>query len=310
MKDKEPIVILLVLFVLLGLAYGPYKQNAIKNESNSSIGSPNQYDQSSLGYTPNKTAAENIKEVEQQIKKLEQNIAKNNSSSNTSPYNDLVTMSMVNNLNNSDPGHEYIRLSTYLQKNQTIKITGWYLRSEKTGNTVVIGGASLLPFPFSKTYQDVVLQYQDSAYIIKGFSPIGISFRTNKCTGYFEENAEFWPTLPTQCPLVTDTDLPTFSSINERNDDCLELLERIPRCTTVKNSYLRDLPDSTPSSCKAYMEVQATYKACVANHFSDTDFPGNQYYIYLNKFGPLWRDRNEKLTLYDNNGLVVDSMEW
>lgn len=313
MKDKSPILILFVLFVLVGLAYGPYKrnvQNSTSSSSQSSIANQNTYD-GSLGYTPNKYTSEDLKEVEEQIKNLEKNLDEQKGLGKASPYADLVSLSYITNLNNPDPSREYIRLSTYLKKDQTLNITGWYLRSEKTGYTVVVGKTSLLPFPFSKTSEEnVVLQYQDKALLIKGFSPIGISFRTNKCTGYFEQYMDFFPDLQNDCPRVIDTELPQFSTILDRNDECVDMLTRIRRCESVTGQFLRDLPDTITPSCKAYAETHATYNACVATHFSDIDFPGDTYYIYFNKFGPLWRSKNEKINLYDKNGLVVDSIEY
>src|SRR3989344_5958925 len=309
MKDiKEPLVILLVLFILLGLAYSPLKnnrQNKPQNQSDSTIG-PNQ----NTNYSPNKNISEGIKEAEEEIKRLEENVNKEIEKSRRSPYYGKVSMSSVSGLYNNDPSQEYISLFTNLAKNETIKITGWYLKSETTGYYAVIGKASLLPFPFTKTESDITLEERDRVYIIKGFSPIGISFRTNKCTGYFEENRTFTPNLSLQCPRPIDEDLPKFSEVYDREDECLNIIENISRCTTKNNSFIRDLEDTVSSACKTYITTQINYNTCVAKHFSDTDFPGNEYYIYLNKFGPLWREKREKINLYDQNNLVVDTIEY
>jgi hypothetical protein len=156
----------------------------------------------------------------------------------------------------------------------------------------------------------VILQKGDRAYLTKGFSPIGISFRTNKCTGYFEENRTFYPSLPTECPRASDEKLPTFSSDLDRNDECLDLIDRIGACTTKGGEFIRDLPDTVTQSCKTYITTQVNYNSCVANHFSDSDFPGREYRIFFNKFGPLWRTAHDKINLLDESGLVVDTVSW
>ena len=219
-------------------------------------------------------------------------------------------MSGISGLYGDDPNQEYISLYANLEKNEVVKITGWYLKSEVTGYYAVIGKASLLPFPFTKTDNDVVLGSGDRVYLTKGFSPIGISFRTNKCTGYFEENRTFVPGLSLDCPRPEGEKLPNFSNVYDRNDECLDIIESISRCTTISSQYIRDLPDTVSESCKTYITTQINYNSCVAKHFGDTNFPGNEYRVFLNKFGPLWRQRYDKINLHDKNGLIVDSVSY
>lgn len=312
MEDKSPILILIVLFVLVGLAYGPLRnpnkeaRNNNPQTTSSTVGNTD----SNLGYSSNKEVAEGIKNAEADVKRLEENVAKTIEESKRSPFYNKVRMSQISGVYTNDPNQEYIFLSTNIEKNQTVKITGWYFKSEVTGYYAVIGKSALLPFPFTKTESDIVLQQNDRVTITKGFSPIGISFRTNKCTGYFEENRDFIPSLSLQCPRPIDENLPQFSTIYDRNDECLDIIERIPRCTTKSNEFIRDLRDTVTRSCKTYLTTQINYNSCVANHFGDTDFPGDEYRIYLNKFGPLWREKREKINLHDVTGLIVDSISF
>jgi hypothetical protein len=310
---KEPLLILLALFVLVGFAFGPLKKANLNRSSNtntpSSIGTSGTTS-GNLGYSSNKEVAGEIKNTETDIKRLAENLNKEIDKSKRSPYYDKINMSGVSGLSSTDPNKEYVTLSTNFNKNETIKITNWFLKSEVTGYFAVIGKAALLPFPFTKTESDVVLQQRDRVILTKGFSPIGISFRTNKCTGYFEENRTFTPSLPLQCPLPKDEKLPVFSGVYDRNDECLTIIERIPRCTTKNNEFMRDLPDTVSSACKTYMTEQINYNTCVALHFGDTNFPGTEYRLYLNKFGPLWRPIHDKIDLIDENGLIVDSISY
>jgi len=318
MKIKEPFWILLVLFVLIGLAYSPLRKASQNNSSSqntsSSISNPGQNpfvpQSGNLASSSNKIIGKDIKQAEEDIKTLEENIQKEIEKSKRSPYFGKISMSGITGLGNPDPNREFFNLYNYLKENETLKITGWYLKSEITGYFAFIGKAALLPFPFSKTESDIILQQGDRVYVTKGFSPIGISFRTNKCTGYFEENREFYPGLSLQCPRPIDEELPNFSDVYDRNDECLYQIRRINRCTTVGGEFIRDLPDTVSSFCKTYLTTQINYNTCIARHFSDTDFPGNEYRIYLNKFGPLWRPIHDKITLYDENGLVVDSYNY
>ncbi|MFH0804497.1 MAG: hypothetical protein V1896_02760 [Candidatus Zambryskibacteria bacterium] len=311
MKDiKEPALIILVLFILIGLAYSPLKKANLNKSSNANPSSSIGTTPKNLGSSPNKSVAENIKKAESDLKKLEGNLSKKIDESNRSPYYGKIRMSNISGRNQPDPNREYFSLSTSLKKEETVKITGWYLKSEVTGYYAVIGKASLLPFPFTKTESDVVLEQSDKAYVTKGFSPIGIAFRTNKCTGFFEENRTFTPGLSLQCPLPKSEKLPNFSSVYDRNDECLNIIERIPRCVTKDSEFIRGLPDTVSSACKTYITTQINYNTCVALHFSDTDFPGKEYRLFLNKFGPLWRPLHDTINLHDENGLVVDTISY
>lgn len=320
MQDKSPIFIVIVLVILLGFAYAPLKNSsdksklASKKQAPTVIGSGGKTNKesavSNFGYSPNKITAEQIKEAEKQIKNLEKDLKQNADNPNRSPYYDKVRMSRISGVRTQDPSREYLTLTTNLDKTETVNITGWYLKSAVTGYYAVIGKASLLPFPFTKVENDIILQQKDKVVLTKGFSPIGISFRTNKCTGFFEENRTFIPHLPLKCPLPEDEKLPKFSDVLDRNDECLAIIERIPRCTTKGNEFIRNLPDTVPQSCKNYITTQINYNTCVARHFSDTDFPGNEYRVYLNKFGPLWREKDDTINLHDQNGLIVDSINW
>jgi hypothetical protein len=307
---KDPLIILLVLFVLVGLAYSPFKKANLNKSNNSNTPSSIETASDNLGSSSNKNVAENIKQTEAEVKKLEENVNKEAEKSVRSPYYNKIRMSGISGLYQSDPNREYFTISTGLSKNETVKITGWYLKSDVTGNYVVIGGASMLPVPFNKAESNVVLQQGDRAYLTKGFSPIGISFRTNKCTGFFEEDRDFVPSLSTNCPRPIDEKLPSFSSDLDRNDECINIIEGISQCRTKDSAFIRDLPDTVPSTCKTYITTQINYNSCVAKHFSDTDFPSNEYRLYFNKFGPLWRTTHDTINLRDENGLVVDTVSY
>lgn len=312
---KEPLLIILGMFLILGFAYEPLMRESRKTANgtargDSSIGAEKTNVNANLNYTSARETAEAIKKAEREAKSLQQYVDEAAQKMRRSPYYNKVRLSNISGINQTDPNREYITLYTSLNKDESLKITGWYLKSEVTGYYAVIGGASLLPFPFVKDESDVVLMQGDRVILAKGFSPIGVSFRTNKCTGYFEENRTFYPGLSLQCPVPRSERLPVFSSDYDRNDECLRLIERLPRCQTVRSDYLRDLPDTVPDACKTYMSTQVNYNSCVANHFSDTDFPGQEYRIYLNKFGPLWRPQHDTVNLHDENGLIVYTIKY
>ena len=131
MNDKSPIFILIVLFVLIGLFYSPGKRIADQNRSQrliekNSDSSLNQKNTANLDYSQNKVIGEEIKDIEENIEKLNKNLEKKISENKKSPYADKIDISSVSGFYNNDPNKEYIYIYTNLEKTETIKITGWY----------------------------------------------------------------------------------------------------------------------------------------------------------------------------------------
>lgn len=308
MKDiKEPILILVILLLAFGLLYSPLtklkKQRLLESTNSSAIGE-------AKTYSPNQNVWQEIKNTELETKKLSEKIKEENEKKLRSLYFGKIRMSNISGLYETNPDNQYLSLTTILEADEKVKISGWYLKSEFTGYTVVIGKAALLPFPFTQILSDVVLQQNDRVFLTKGFSPIGISFRTNKCTGYFEQDRTFVPSLQLMCPWPEDEVLPIFSSSADANDACLDAIKRVSHCQTVDNSFINSLPENVTTSCKDYLQEQINYNTCVSKHFSDTDFPGQEYRLYFKKFGPLWNKTHDKINLYDENNLIVDTVSW
>lgn len=315
MKDS-PILWIIGGIIVLGFVFNPLK-NGLKNNGGSLFKSSpsfaqlsNSQSESDLNNSSAKEVEDEIKKTESKINDLSRDIQKETGQSRRSPYYGKISVSGITGLWQNNPSQEYLTLTANLKSNEEIKITGWYLKSAVTGYYAIIPGASMLPFPFGPDQSDVALRQGDKAVLTKGFSPIGISFRTNKCTGYFEENRTFYPSLYLKCPLPKDEKLPLFSSDLDRNDECLNIIEKIPRCATVNSEYLRDLPDTVTNSCKTYLSTQINYNVCVSTHFGDTDFPGNEYRLYFNKLNALWRTSHDTIDLYDENNLIVATIKY
>jgi hypothetical protein len=283
--NKDATFFFLLSFVVIGLAWGPIK-NPNKNSASQSF--------FPLGNTTVSTQEPD------------------KSDPLRSPYAGKVAVSGLTSVNYEDPNQETMTLYTNLGENEEVDITGWYFRSEYTGNQAVIGGAVMLPFPNKGRESDVVLKQGDKVYISKGYSPIGISFRANKCTGYFNEDRAFYPSLELDCPDPSEEKIPQFSNNEESQDACLDAIQGVPNCSTRGSSYTRTLPDTVPSACKKYIENNINYDTCVARHYSDKDFAGNTYYLYFKSFAHLWRnyDKKDKIVLYDRNNLIVDTITY
>ena len=205
----------------------------------------------------------------------------------------------------TNPNEEYVEIKADKKNKSSIKITGWKLKG-KTGLDIAIGqGASYIYANIASQPQgDVYLKPGEKAMVITGRSPLGTSFKLNKCSGYFEQFQDFTPELNTECPLLRDEELPS-----DMNDSCLDYIDRVSSCQTVVSIPYK-YSFKLSSSCQDYVTQSANYKTCLDNHKDDADFYLPEWRIYLDRSEELWKKKRETITLYDDKNNVIDSKSY
>jgi len=218
------------------------------------------------------------------------------SAATTSPYQSKVNLETVYGTRNQDPKQQYLEIIASSQNGKPIDITGLALAG-KNGFNIKIGQATYLPYSAQVNPQeDIFLKPGEKAYVITGESPIGASFRLNKCTGYFSQFQTFYPDLLQDCPRPINENLPSGL-----NDDCLDYLERLPVCRMQIS-----VPPGLQNACQTYINEKINYNACVETHKNDSDFYKPEWRIYLNRKEPLWKSQRETIILQDQNGGIID----
>jgi hypothetical protein len=225
-----------------------------------------------------------------------------------SPYRGIVTMShYVSSPSASDPSKESVQISVSQNAGTPVDLSGWTLESEATGNASVIPQGTDLPRSGTITaVQDIVLQPGERALIISGRSPIGASFRENKCIGYFGQFQTFSPSLPNSCPAPTD-ELAAFygDSYYVRDSSCVDYVKSLSRCQAVLSP-----PVTLSGSCQTFLVKYLNYNGCVDAHQNDADFSGNTWRVYLGRTNSMWRSHNEVAKLLDKQGKTVDAFSY
>lgn len=93
-------------------------------------------------------------------------------------------------------GMSYLKIDFPIFNKATLKITGLSVRN-LFGRSTIIQGASDLPYQgLVNEENDVLVPPGSTIYLIERPSPIGVSFRANKCIGLLAEFQKFYPTLP------------------------------------------------------------------------------------------------------------------
>lgn len=203
----------------------------------------------------------------------------------------------------NDEDEEYLTVSVSPLAQSSVSTAGWRIVSQKTGR-----GA---PFPQGaespssgrvNILAPIVLKPGDSATIVSGRSPVGVSFRENKCTGYFEERQNFHPSLAQNCP----TPYQEYTKFYNGNDDeCASYIRAIPYCATETN-----IPSNVSNSCESFVEEYLHYNGCVAFHKDESGFYSSSWRIFLGSTKELWRSDRETILLLDAEGKTIDSLTY
>lgn len=224
-----------------------------------------------------------------------------------SPYYGLVSMShYVSGAGSPDPGSEYVEIDVSQNSGVPVDLTGWTLESESTGNAVIIPQGTEVPTSgIVNAAQDIVLAPGERAIVISGQSPIGASFRENKCIGYFSTFQKFSPPLPQNCPVPSDELSSFYGTGYIRDAACIDYVNSLSRCQVVLTP-----PPGATSACQSFLTNYLNYNGCVNAHRSDADFAGDTWRIYLGRTSSMWRTQHEVVKLLDINGKTVDAFSY
>ncbi|MES2931745.1 MAG: hypothetical protein V4682_03560 [Patescibacteria group bacterium] len=224
--------------------------------------------------------------------------------SNPSPYRGQVRVSGTGGTGSEDPEREYVTLR--VSGTDSIDITGWRLVSGASGRGARIPEGAALPR--SGRVNDtgrIVLNPGDEAIVVTGEAPTGVSFKENKCTGYFMSRQEFYPSLSNQCPSPYQEFEKHYSGNELRDDKCYTLMRSSTSCRTPSDS-------GVSNACTALIDDYLTYNGCVEHHKTDSDFAGDTWRIYLEyensrgRSDELWKSSRDAVKLLDTEGRTVD----
>lgn len=204
-----------------------------------------------------------------------------------------------------EANREYLEVDVSPDIAGKVLITGWKIQSTITGKSITIGKGVELPYTNQINQVDsIFVNPGDVLYLNTGRSPIGVSFRTNLCTGYFSQFQEYNPTLRTNCPRPSDEKLPQVP--NNFNDSCLDYLDSLSSCRI----QIGPLPVDMTPECKSYINDKINYPTCILNHKSDFTFYKPEWRIFLNQNSDLWKNRREVIELVDLKGKIVDTLSY
>jgi hypothetical protein len=241
----------------------------------------------------------NIDSFSSEVTKVEEALA-GLGSTTPSPHKGKVYIADSSDASRTDPNDEGIVLEADAGNSGRVAISGWRLESSLTNRSVTIPNGTETLVLGQANEGAIFLNPGDRVYLSTGRSPVGTSFRVNRCSGYLNQFQSFTPSLGEMCPSAAQET--AYSSSGTFNDACLDFLESFPRCRLELN-----LPAELPDSCRSFLLEHMTYNGCVKNHRNDQGFARGEWRVYLNQSEELWKERFEVLKLVDAAGNLVDS---
>ena len=220
-------------------------------------------------------------------------------SANDSIYKNKVSISPYGGLN-TNPNQEYIDIyyASYSSQ-EKIPVTGWTIENSK-GNKFAIGSANYLAQSGTGAESPIQLGSGDILHIITGPSPIGENFRTNLCTGYFNQYHDFMPSIREECPRPEKE-----NSAQNLENQCYNFLKTLSACREPANPA-----NKVDTTCQNYVNQEISYSKCVQAHQNEKDFYKNEWYVYLDRTAEIWKYERETITLRDTSGKIVASYSY
>ncbi|MEI6296798.1 MAG: hypothetical protein WCO84_04110 [bacterium] len=192
---------------------------------------------------------------------------------------------------------QIIEISVLPTSKKSINITGWKIKGVIDSVPKVIEkGVPIFKQGKVNEEKDVVVYPGEKALILPGYSPIGVSFKLNKCSGYLEQFQAFTPHLSQSCPrdyLEGNLDL-----------SCTLFLKTITNC----NAYIKEFPRDVSKECQDVVNRRLNYNACVEENYQDTNFGSGEWRVYMNSTNSFGSKGGDMISIYDADNNLISTI--
>ena len=212
----------------------------------------------------------------------------------------------------TDANKEYITIATSKDLQKETTITGMTVKSVESGQVAQIGeGVNTFISNSANTPSEIKIYPNQKVLVTTGRSPLGYSFRLNKCTGYFSQFQTFAPALPQICPRLKNEAQP--QAPNRLPDACLDYIDSFATCkiiTELPKTVTDKLNSEEEYRCLTFIQKNTGYQNCTDLHKYDSDFYGTEWRTYLNHSNPIWKKSRETIWLLDQSGRFISQYSY
>ncbi len=245
-------------------------------------------------------------EIQRQADDLQREINQAKTFGTPSPFKSMVTLSGRESPVDGSALEEYIFVHASGANTAPVSLSGWSLQSVLTGKRVPLPAASnLFVLGVVNPVTSVSLNPGQTAVVISGASPVGVSFRENMCSGYLAQFQTFVPDIERACPDPKNAMPKIPENLQRYGAACFEFVDNLTSCT-----FPGHTPSSLSSACKAFVTNTYTYNGCVNMYQYRTDFRKDVWRLFLNSTAPLWSNSHDIIRLLDAGGRTVDVLTY
>ncbi|MFH1346688.1 MAG: hypothetical protein ABIH10_00365 [Spirochaetota bacterium] len=192
-----------------------------------------------------------------------------------------------------------IQIYSNLSKDEKVDITGWKIKSNSDKEIIIPGAVNLYDLSSFLFDSNIVLSSNGYVSIYSNTSAVSRNLRLNKCTGYLENDYDFIPQLPRNCPSLSSP----RSNIQYLSGACQSYLFSLGSCQVPDVSFYNSLPGNDDgNACRAFLS-DISYYSCIKEHRNDLDFYLNDWRVWINK--NILDSQHDAVKLFDSQGLLV-----
>lgn len=205
-----------------------------------------------------------------------------------------------------DVEYEYLEIRANADNAEALNISNWSIQSLVSDSWYGIPqGVEVYSAGQVNALEDIYLRPGESAIIATKASPVGVSFRVNRCSGYLSHTQSFEPRLSTRCIEPNAVVPPTTENIKAYGDSCVQLAEHFPACTYLTREA--DDFETLSPECLERLQPRLTHNFCSGVHSQDSDFYApKQWRVFLESERPIWKTNYEVIRLLDEKNRTVD----
>ncbi|MEK7531296.1 MAG: hypothetical protein AAB573_05530 [Patescibacteria group bacterium] len=225
-------------------------------------------------------------------------------SEESSPYAKYVTLERGRA--DSDLAGEYVIIRVSKSAPSKVTVSDWRIESTQQNIGVSLGSGTELPSANQVNIEGPITVNPGAVlYVSTRRSEVGVSFRTNICTGYFEQFQNFTPSLKLECPRADD-EAERLINVAGLPDMCRDEIDKLGRCIY----HINALPGAIGALCQDFLLTKMTYVGCVNQHRNDPGFYKDEWRLYLRRDQQLWKSKYERIRLVDENKKVIDVVSY
>ncbi|MFA5084177.1 MAG: hypothetical protein WC475_02235 [Candidatus Paceibacterota bacterium] len=201
---------------------------------------------------------------------------------------------------------QYSRIALYtrLKEGETVDITGWKIKSNKS--EIIIPQAIELYDPSGNGANgNIVLKPNNYVDIYDLNSPLNRNLRLNKCVGYLAQIYNFGPiSVSYGCPYISSSETKNLSG------QCQSYVQSLGSCQTPDQTFYNSLPGSDEgNACRAFLQ-NIGYGSCFRSHQQEKDFLSNTWIVWLEQQNLDLDSQHDYVRLYDTNGSLISEYSY